>query len=140
MKLRRVISLLPAAALLFASGLTGQPVTIPNQTHPTFNPTDLDATFAGAQGNQSQSGWEQMTQAGHKNLEAAWEAGVQAAIDAEVLANTSSDFYNANPEYRHYIRSQLQIQEARQKTAWLQAATQTTDPQSEAAVLKMLLI
>ena len=134
MQTQRTLSLPVIPLLTLVLGLTAgsvlhsQPVVIPNQTHPSFTSTDLDPAIAEAESSFSQNGWEGLTDRSVQTLEEAWEAGVLSAIDAEVMANTNNDFYNANPEYKHYIRSMLEIQAAEQKAAWMHAANQTRDP------------
>ena len=116
---------LPLWAL--ASFLQSQPVNVPNQNYGTFNSTDLDVTLDEASGQNSQSGWESLTGAGMDQLLASWEVPTDAQIDAAVLGISHADYFNANPEYHHYIRSMLELQAAEQRAGYQYDASLAVD-------------
>ncbi len=127
LRLRTVPIALALLVFLFSSGeprslLLAQPVPVPALGTNTFQTTDFDPTFATAGDARSQANWETLVEQGKVVLSAAWEASADAAIDAQVLAVSQSDYFNSTAEYRDYLRSELSLQKQTAFAAWEAAA------------------
>ena len=117
-----VLSIIVCLVILPPPALRAQPVSIDPLNLDRFDAADFSRAAEAARQSRSEAEFDALFSAERQIVVAAWEATVDAQIDAQVAAVGHNDHFHTVEEYRQYVRESLELQKTAGRAEWENAA------------------